>query len=186
MSQDESVLIEQARAGNQEAFAALVQQHGAMVYNLALRSLNNTQEAEDIAQESFVRAWKALPSFRADAQFSTWLYRIATNLCYNRLPRLKSEFDLLDSEAEGDIWDQRQAVEGSFLSREMRQALFRAVDELPESYRLLITLRHIQGLSYQEIADVTGMPLGTVKTGIFRARRRLRETLTYFEETPNG
>lgn len=174
---EERQLIRRAQQGETAAFETLVQQHALFVYNLALRTLNDAHEAEDIAQEAFVRAWQALPRFQAKSQFRTWLYRIVTNLCYNRLPRLKAELTALDPNEEVLLRDGRQTVENSLLTAELRQQLFAAINNLPHSYRLLITLRHLQELSYQEIAEVTEMPLGTVKTGIFRARRMLQERL---------
>lgn len=178
MDQSESFLIQQAQAGDTAAFETLVNQHAQLVYNLALRTLNNPHEAEDIAQETFVRVWKALPSFREDARFSTWLYRITTNLCYNRLPKLKQELTALDPAEDVQIVDRSQRVDRQLITAELREDLQDALNGLSESYRLLLTLRHLQGLSYAEIAEVTDMPLGTVKTGIFRARREMREALS--------
>lgn len=183
---DEQQLIQQAQAGKTAAFAELVNRHGQMVYNLALRTLNDPHEAEDIAQETFVRAWQSLKRFRGDARFSTWLYRITTNLCFNRLPRMKNELNALDADAIVNLTDQRLHAEGQLLSVELRHQLHAAIDNLPESYRLLITLRHLQEMSYAEIADITNMPLGTIKTGIFRARRLLRKTLTQLESEHDG
>ena len=174
---EERELIRRAQQGETAAFETLVQQHAPFVYNLALRTLNDAHEAEDIAQETFVRAWQALPQFQARAQFRTWLYRIVTNLCYNRLPHLKTELAALDPAEALVLPDGRQAVERELLTAELRQQIFSAIDNLPQSYRLLVTLRHLQELSYQEIAEVTEMPLGTVKTGIFRARQMLQERL---------
>lgn len=178
----ERQLIARAQQGDSAAFEALVNTHAQYVYNLALRVVRNPAEAEDLAQEAFLRAWKSLPTFRQEAQFSTWLYRIVTNLCFNRLPRLKKELQALPLE-EGavDLPDHRQNVETGLLSREMKTHLHRAIDNLPEGYRLLITLRHLQNMSYTDIAQVTGMPLGTVKTGIFRARNLLREVIQTYE-----
>ena len=183
MNQDEQTLIKQAQQGNTVAFEALVTMHATLVYNLANRTLNNPHEAEDVAQEAFVRAWQGLPRFKAKAKFSTWLYRIVTNLCYNRLPRLKTELMALDTETAVTLPDSQAAIETGLLSEEIKMALHSAIDNLPESYRLLITLRHLQEMSYAEIAAVTDMPLGTVKTGIFRARRLLRERLEEMEES---
>lgn len=183
MSEDEQALVKQAQQGDTAAFAALVTMHATLVYNLAFRTLNNAQEAEDVAQEAFVRAWQGLPRFRANSRFSTWLYRIVTNLCYNRLPRLKIELMALDTETAVTLPDTHPNIEAKLLSAEMKTTLHNAIDNLPESYRLLITLRHLQEMSYAEIATVTELPLGTVKTGIFRARRLLRERLEEMEET---
>ena len=183
MSQDEQALVRQAQRGNTTAFEALVTMHATLVYNLAYRTLNDAQEAEDVAQEAFVRAWQGLPRFQGKSRFSTWLYRIVMNLCYNRLPRLKRELMALDTETAVTLPDTQSAIETGLLSEEIRLALHQAIDNLPESYRLLITLRHLQEMSYAEIATVTEMPLGTVKTGIFRARRLLRKKLEEMEES---
>ena len=175
---DEQRLIRRAQQGDVDAFGALVEKHQQFVYNLALRALNQPQEAEDIAQETFVRAWTGLTGFRGGSQLRTWLYRIVTNLCYNRLPRLHRELvaigddDMLNlpDEAWGDPAE-------AYASQAQRVLLHQQIDALPESYRMLVLLRFQQELSYEEIAGVLNLPLGTVKTGLFRARARLRETL---------
>jgi len=178
----ERQLIARAQKGDTAAFEVLVTTHAQYVYNLALRVVRNPAEAEDLSQEAFLRAWKSLPSFRQEAQFSTWLYRIVTNLCFNRLPRLKKELqDITLEEGALDLPDHRQNVEARLLSREMKTHLHKAIDNLPQTFRLLITLRHLQAMSYTDIAQVTGMPLGTVKTGIFRARALLREAIQTYE-----
>lgn len=183
---DEQRIIRQAQAGDTVAFATLVEKYGQLVFNLALRTLHDPQEAEDIAQETFVRAWRALPRFRAEAQFSTWLYRITVNLCYNRLPHLKQELAIMDADEATGLPDERQTMESSLVMVELIAQVQTAVINLPDSYRLLITLRHIHDLSYQEIAEVTNLPLGSVKTGIFRARRLLRQALQSYEELTYG
>jgi RNA polymerase sigma-70 factor (ECF subfamily) len=186
VNQDEQQLIQQAQAGDTAAFAMLIEMHGQFVYNLALRALNNTQEAEDIAQETFIRAWQGLASFRGEAQLRTWLYRITTNLCYNRLPRLKADFEALDPTDAVLLPEQTRSVEVGMVMAEWREQIYMAVDELPETYRLLISLRHTDGYSYEEIAEITQMPLGTVKTGLFRARRQLQEALAAYEGMVHG
>lgn len=157
-----------------------MQHHAQFVYNVALRTLNNQREAEDLTQEAFVRVWKALPKFRADAQFRTWLYRIVTNLCYSRLPRLKNDLNALDTDDKLELADTGQRVETRLLNSELKDQLSDAIKQLPDGYRLLITMRHVQGMSYAEIAKAIDMPLGTVKTGIFRARRALRTALAAY------
>lgn len=171
----------QAKRGDTAAFEMLVEIHAHFVYNLALRVVRNPQEAEDLSQEAFVRAWQAMPRFRVEARFRTWLYRIVTNLCYDKLPRLKRELSMLDPDDALELPTSHKSPEGQLLSKEMEQTLHAKIDKLPESYRLLITLRHLQEMSYAEIAEVTGQPLGTVKTGIFRARRLLRNAIAEYE-----
>jgi RNA polymerase sigma-70 factor, ECF subfamily len=178
----EEQLVARARHGDTAAFETLVRLHERYVFNLALRVVGDPDEAEDLAQQAFIRAWRALPDFRGEARFGTWLYRIVTNLCYNRLPRLKRELANLTTDDEAfSIPDERQELESSLITTGLRRCLHQAFDALPQGYRLLLSLRHLQELSYDEIALITGMPLGTVKTGIFRARRMLRETLEKYE-----
>jgi RNA polymerase sigma-70 factor, ECF subfamily len=182
VSDREDQIIERAQQGDQAAFEELVEYYAHYVYNLAIRLLHDPYEAENLAQEAFLRVWRGLPGFRRQARFSTWLYQIVTHLCYNRLPGLWRELAALDVEEKVYlIPDQRPAVDAELLTKEMQTALHRSIDELPESYRLLITLRYLQEMSYEEIAQVTGLPLGTVKTGIHRARRNLREALERYQ-----
>ena len=184
MEANETDLIRQAQAGDREAFGQLVERHQHYVYNLALRVVGDEREAEDLAQEAFVRAWLALANFRRESRFSTWLFRIVTNLCYNRLPRLRRELLELGEDCLADLpgeaahsHDPAAGVEAV----ELHSHLHRQIDELPESYRMLIVLRYQQELSYEEIARVTSLPLGTVKTGLFRARERLRQALQAYQ-----
>lgn len=174
---EEEGLIRRAQQGDTAAFELLMNRHAPFVYNLALRTVGDPQEAEDMAQETFIRAWRTLPQFRRQAQFTTWLYRIAVNLCYNRLPGLKAEVAALDPAEAADWGGERPTVEGLVVTAEMQGRVQAALDSLPESYRLLLSLRHLQEMSYAEIAETMQMPLGTVKTGIFRGRALLREAL---------
>lgn len=177
MTPDEQRLIRQAQQGDTAAFEQLMNRHAPFVYNLALRTVRDPQEAEDMAQETFIRAWRTLPHFRQEARFTTWLYRIAVNLCYNRLPGLKAELAALDPAEATDLQDERPPVEDVVVTAETQRRIHAALEALPESYRLLLTLRHLQNMSYAEIAEAMQMPLGTVKTGIFRGRALLREAL---------
>jgi RNA polymerase sigma-70 factor, ECF subfamily len=184
MADQERSLILRAQKGNQDAFAALVDEHQGYVYNLALRVLKDENEALDLTQETFVRARTALPNFRGQSQFRTWLYRIATNLCYNRLPGLRrslSDFgdDMMEEIPEMNLDNPVQEIE----SGETRAHLYRAIDALDANYKLLITLRYQNELSYEDIASTLNLPLGTVKNGIFRAKEQLRRSLAQLEET---
>ncbi len=182
MDIDERQLVYKAQQGDTSAFEKLLIRYEQYVYNLALRMLGDPVDAEDLAQQAFVRAWRGLSNFRGQAKFSTWLYRIVANLCFSRLPQMKTELVMLIPDDEAlFLPDERQEVEPGLLNEELRQVLHKAIQQLPESYRLLVTLRHLQEMSYEEIAQVTGMPLGTVKTGIFRARRQLKEALERYE-----
>jgi RNA polymerase sigma-70 factor (ECF subfamily) len=187
LNKDEQRLVSRARQGDAASFEILVRRYGQYAYNLALRVVADPLEAEDLTQEAFLRAWQALPRFRSQSSFSTWLYRIVTNLCFNRLPQMKKELAGIDGEdILIDLPDKSQEVEPVLLSTELRLCLHQAIRELSPGQRLLITLRHLQGLSYNEIAHVTAMPLGSVKTGIHRARQSLRQALVAYEGGARG
>lgn len=188
---DDGVLVRRAQRGDQAAFAELVTRHQRYVYNLAYRLLRDTDEAEDLAQEAFVRAWQGLGGFRRRAKFTTWLYRIVTNLCYNRLSSLRRQ--LLDVSLDADehepaalalprIKEPPAAVEAA----ERRAFLHQQVAVLPAKYRLVITLFYLQAFSYEEIAQVLDLPLGTVKTHLFRARERLKRQLQASDKVMTG
>lgn len=175
--------IRQAQAGSADAFAALVAAHQRYVYNLALRAVGDAGTAEDIAQEAFVRAWRALPGFRRQSEFKTWLYRIVINLCYTRRPRLRQELSQL---SDDDILDLPDPVSRDPQSQleitERDRFLHRQIEALPPGYRMLITLRFQEERSYEEIAQLMNLPLGTVKTHLFRARAQLRKALETYED----
>lgn len=185
MPEPEAHLIQRAQKGDSDAFAALVTEHQRYVYNLALRLLKNEEEALDLAQETFVRAWTALPNFRGQSQFRTWLYRIVTNLCYNRLPNLRRSLTELGDDVIADLPETDLEFDNpahGLESRELRTYLHQAIDRLDENYRLLISLRYQNELSYEEIATMLNLPLGTVKTGLFRAKEQLRRALETYQE----
>jgi RNA polymerase sigma-70 factor (ECF subfamily) len=181
---DETNLIKRAKSGDTSAFEVLVIENQHFVYNLALRMLVNTSEAEDVAQDAFFRAWLSLSKFRQQAKFRTWLYRIVVNLCYNRFPRLRRELVALVDEDIADIPDDATEVGlmASVEADEQHAILHRKIDELPDYYRMLISLRYQGELSYNEIAAITDLPVGTVKTGLFRAKERLRQAVLELEE----
>ena len=184
MPDTEQILIQKAQKGDPNAFEALVNEHQQYVYNLALRVVKDENEALDLAQETFVRAWTALPNFKGQSQFRTWLYRIVTNLCYNRLPNLRRSLNDLGDDVMEDIPEPGfNSPAKEFESNETRSHLHRAMEELDENYRLLINLRYQNELSYEEIASTLNLPLGTVKTGIFRAKAQLRNALANLEDS---
>jgi RNA polymerase sigma-70 factor, ECF subfamily len=181
---NEQALIQRAQKGDHEAFAALVDEHQLYVYNLALRVVKDENEALDLAQETFVRAWTALPNFKGQSQLRTWLYRIVTNLCYNRLPNLRRSLNDLGDDVMEEIPETKfNTPADEFESNETRKHLYQAINQLDEQYRLLVTMRYQNELSYEEIATSLNLPLGTVKTGIFRAKAQLRNTLAYLEDS---
>jgi RNA polymerase sigma-70 factor (ECF subfamily) len=186
MPDTEPALIQRAQKGDHDAFAALVDEHQRYVYNLALRVVKDEEEALDLAQETFVRAWTALPNFRGQSQFRTWLYRIVTNLCYNRLPNLRRSLNELGDDVISEIPERNLTLNNPAHrseSRELRSYLHKAIDKLDENYRLLLSLRYQDELSYEEIAGTLNLPLGTVKTGLFRAKEKLRLALENYQES---
>jgi RNA polymerase sigma-70 factor (ECF subfamily) len=180
---DDRTLAKRAQRGDQKAFAALVTRHQRYVYNLAYRLLRDAQEAEDLAQEAFLRAWRGLPGFRGAAEaggarFTTWLYRIVTNLCYNRLPGLRRQLAQQDEEMlERVAAPSAHTPAAQLEAGERRARVQAAIEALPDKYRMVVSLYYLQEQSYQEIADVLDLPLGTVKTHLYRARGRLKRLL---------
>lgn len=185
---NEELLIQHAQAGSTQAFGQLVLAYQRFVYHLALQVLSEPEEAQDIAQEAFLRAWLALPQFRAECRFSTWLYRIVMNLCLNRRPRLQrtlAALSLENSEDMGMELPEGQATPPQMVEKMEEQSfLHQQVAQLPESQQLLISLRYQQDLSYEEIAEVLNLPLGTVKTGLHRAKAQLKAALLTRDKMP--
>lgn len=180
MSRDEErSLIQKAQKGDMAAFETLVQQHERLVYNLALRTLGNDADAQDAAQEAFIKAWTGLGSFRGDSKFSVWIYRLTNNVCLDMLRKRKNEaisLTMPDDEGEDttlDIPDESSSPQRILEKKEQMEDLQKAIDTLPEDYRRVLLLREVSDLSYEEIAKVLDMDLGTVKSRIFRARKKL-------------
>ena len=180
-------LVERAKAGDRPAFGQLVEVYQDKIYGYASRMLGDPDEAEDVAQETFVRAYRSLPHFRGAASFHTWLYRIASNLAIDvaRRNRRQSTGDFsldepLESE-EGDyereIADESGSPEQLTQRREMQELVRQAVAELPEKLRAVVVLYELQGESYEDIAEILGCPLGTVKSRLFNARSQLKDML---------
>lgn len=172
---DEPRWIDEAVRGNHEAFARLIEMYKAPVYNLAYRMLSNAAEAEDAAQEIFLRAYTKLATYDRERRFSTWLLSIASNYCIDVLRRRRATLVDLDDVAY-TVRSSDPGPESSALDRELQQAVARAIGRLPESYRLVTVLRYYYDFSYEEIERITGLTESTVKTRLFRARRQL-ETL---------
>jgi RNA polymerase sigma-70 factor (ECF subfamily) len=180
-------LVRRVQRGDKGAFDALVLKYQHKLVKLVMRYVRNPAEAEDIAQEAFIKAYRALPQFRGDSAFYTWLYRIAINTAKNAVvsrDRSPIEYDL-DRNSSDESYDMQgrmkdsETPEGLVLTDEIRSTVNAAIDALPEDLRTAIVLRELEGLSYEEIAAAMGCPVGTVRSRIFRAReaidRRLRE-----------
>jgi RNA polymerase sigma-70 factor, ECF subfamily len=186
--QDDSQLVKASQQGDQNAFASLVQRHQRRIFNMVLRMLQDYEEASEITQEAFLAAWMGLPSFRGEARFATWLYRIAYNCALKQLERRKRERLLLVAiEAKQileDVNKQKQAE--AILELRARQAIVREqLEKLPARYRSVLILRHLQEMTYEEIADILTMPIGTIKSHLFHARHLLKEGVyTAFSNAP--
>lgn len=180
----DKTLIRQAAAGDQNAFAALLAAYQKPVYNLALRMTGSPDDALDLSQEAFLRAWRGLSGYRFDASFSTWLYRLTGNVCIDFLRRRKKEktiplyyTDEENEEQELPLPHPAPAAEDQALLRLEQSQVAEAMAKLEPEYRQALILRVIDGLSYAEIAAATDVPEGTVKSRIARAREKMRRLL---------
>ena len=173
-------LARAAAKGNTLAFEELVRLHEKKVYALALRMCGNSEDAADVAQEAFLSAWRGLPSFRGEAGFSTWLYRLASNAAIDQLRRGKrqrEEASLDDGDLPLDVPDRQPGPQEAAEGTELRRAVADGLRELSEDHRQILLMREYQELSYDEISQALGVDLGTVKSRISRARRALRKIL---------
>lgn len=180
--------IQNAQKGDAESFERIVIAYQQKIFNLAFRLLGDKEEAEDLTQEVFLNVYKHLSSFRGDAQFSTWIYQVALNHCRNRFKYLKRRFyqstESLDDPLQGgegdlerELPDEADVPEEALHRRQVQRLVQRAVQRLRPDYREIIVLRDIQELSYQEISEVLGLPEGTIKSRLHRARWELKELL---------
>jgi RNA polymerase sigma-70 factor (ECF subfamily) len=180
----DSALVERAKSGDRRAFDLLVRKYQHKVLGLVARYVRNPSECEDVAQEAFVRAWRALGSFRGDSAFSTWLHTIAVNTAKNYLAsagrRPPAEDIDVDEAAIGAHAERMQdsaTPERELLRQEIERTVFDTVQRLPDDLRTAITLREVEGMSYEEFAAAMGCPVGTVRSRIFRAREAIGEKL---------
>jgi RNA polymerase sigma-70 factor (ECF subfamily) len=178
-------LVERAQRGDKSAFELLVVKYQRKLIRLLSRFIRDPTEVEDVAQEAFIKAYRALPSFRGDSAFYTWLYRIGINTAKNYLVAMGrraptvSETESADSEGSeesGQVPDYN-TPENELMSRQIAETVNRAVEDLPEELRTAITLRELEGLSYEDIAAIMNCPIGTVRSRIFRAREAIAEKL---------
>lgn len=183
----EQELVALAKQGDQDAFAHLVQTNQNKIYSLALRMTGNPEDGADLAQEAFLKAWRSLPSFQEESSFSTWLYKLTSNLCIDFLRKEKRRKAAvttvsLDGDDEEDappmeVADHRFTPETEVERRELRAAMSRALHSLSDEHRQILILREVEGLSYTEIAEALELEEGTVKSRIARARISLRNIL---------
>ncbi len=186
----DKVLIRRAKQGDLSAFEELVLRHEKMVYNVALRMMNHSEDAKDLSQEVFLKAYRSIQNFDERSAFSTWLYRITTNTCIDEMRRrkgkhsysLEEELESEDGSMQRQIADSGDTPEESLLREEKKDEILRALDTLSAEHKAAILLRDVRGLSYEEISEIMELPLGTVKSRISRARSQLKTEILKIRE----
>ena len=186
-------LVEKAQKGDKQAFGILVEKYHKKLYRLLSRMVRDQSEIEDIVQDSFIKAYRAINNFRGDSAFYTWLYRIGVNTAKNHLmalgrrPKAMNDVELEDIENFDDAGDLRtyETPESVMMTKEIAATVNDTIENLPEELRSAITLREMDGLSYEEIAEIMDCPIGTVRSRIFRARESIAEKLKPLIETSN-
>jgi RNA polymerase sigma-70 factor, ECF subfamily len=187
-------LVERVQRGDQKAFALLVEKYQRKLGRLLARMIRDQAEVEDVVQESFIKAYRALPNFRGDSAFYTWLYRIGINTAKNHLvamgrrPSLSNDIEVEDAEnfEDGDELRTMDTPETELMTKELAQTVKQAIEALPQELKTAISLRELDGLSYEEIAELMQCPIGTVRSRIFRARESVAEKLRPLLDTPDN
>jgi len=192
----DAILVERTVAGDQKAFELLVIKYQRRIQRLIGRMVRDVDLVEDIAQETFIRAYRALAQFRGEAQFYTWLYRIAVNTAKKALMDLKRNPTISENSFKSDDDDETSPLENELTSsetpdavlasKEIAQIINAALEALPEELRQAITLREIEGLSYEEISEAMNCPIGTVRSRIFRAREAISQKVKPLLENQSG
>ena len=178
---DDTHWVTASKNGDQDAFSLLVQRYQRRVFNLVFRMLQNYEEASEVTQEAFLAAWQGLPSFRGEARFSTWLYRIAYNCALKQLETRKRERALQTALQAEQIFEDEDPKNTLLEALDNQEMVQEQLSQLPPKYRIVLILRHLQDMTYEEMAEVLTMPVGTIKTHLFRARNLLKERLQAFE-----
>jgi len=194
-TQSDAFLVQQVQAGQQKAFDLLVAKYQRRIYRLVLRFIRDPSLAEDVAQETFLRAYRAIGQFRGDSQFYTWLYRIAVNTAKKAISDDMRDPTVSEGDGSGhdeetfsptELLTNHETPESILVSKEIVQTVNAAMESLPEDLRMAITLREIEGLSYEDIAEAMQCPIGTVRSRIFRAREAIAERLRPVIEHKGG
>lgn len=188
--QNEARLVKRAKQGDMHAFEELIIQHEKIVYNVALRMMNHSEDAKDISQEVFLKAYRNIGNFDERSQFSTWIYRITANTCIDEMRKRKGRqsFSLeeeLESEEGSMQWqvaDAGETPEESMLREEQKSEILQALESLSPEHKVAVILRDIKGLSYEEIAEILELTLGTVKSRISRGRNQLKQEILKLRE----
>ena len=177
-------LVERVKRGDKRAFDLLTLKYQHKIISLVGRYLRDQDEVQDVTQEAFIKAYRALPNFRGDSAFYTWLYRIAINTAKNHLVSKSrrppdTDIDVDDGEFQADsaVLRDDHTPEASLATSQMEKVIYKAIDDLPEELKVAVTLREFEGLSYEEIAEVMECPVGTVRSRIFRAREAIEKKI---------
>lgn len=186
-------LVAMAKAGDKDAFGLLVERHESKVYGLCLKMLGNPEDAEDVLQEVFIKAFQALPGFREEARFTTWLYRIAHNACLMRIRKKKLEtvsldrpLDVEEGHIQREVTDWSTDPRADLMTEELGSVLTQHINELNPDNRIVFVLRDIHGLSTDDTASVLGLSVPAVKSRLHRARLYLRERLSDYMVEGSG
>ncbi|HWR60142.1 MAG TPA: sigma-70 family RNA polymerase sigma factor [Clostridia bacterium] len=185
MSDLEKLLVKKSQSGDIEAFELLISSYDKRAYNIAYRIMGNEEDAKDMAQEAMLRVYRSIKDFKGQSSFSTWLYRIVTNVCLDELRRRKNDRHVSidstikteDGELHIELCSDKETPEAAYERVEQRELIKEAIRELNDEYRSVIVLRDVQGFSYEEISGMLECSLGTVKSRINRARTMLRDRL---------
>ncbi len=184
MKREDAALVKKAKEGDGKAYDELILLYKDAVHGVIYRMVRNKQEAEDLTQEAFIKAYNSINSFNEEYAFSTWLFKIATNNCidYFRKRKLKTQsmdqtIRYKDDEIRQEYPDTERTADKELLASEKTSLIKNAIDDLPEKYKTAIILRHTEEKSYEEIAEILDLPLGTIKARIFRAREMLKKSL---------
>ncbi len=167
---DEEALIARCRTGDDVAFGELVERYKHLVYGMVWRLTSDRSRTDDLAQEVFLKIYRGLPYFRGAARLSTWIFRIVSNVCAQDRVKRRTETSTVSVREPG-------VADAAFAELELRDRLDKALAQLPENYRLLIAAHYLEGVQYEALAEALDIPIGTVKTHLYRAKRRLRELL---------
>lgn len=182
--QSDTQLVKRVQKGDKRAFDLLVVKYQYKVQSVISRFIKDSAEVQDVAQEAFIKAYRAIPNFRGESQFYTWLYRIAVNTAKNHLVTRNrrppsDDVDIMDAEHYGgsEYLKDNDTPEGEIYRGELEEVVFKAMADLPEDLRTAVTLREMEGMSYEEIASIMECPVGTVRSRIFRAREAITDKI---------
>lgn len=185
MNDMERLLVKRSKSGDVEAFEQLIFDYQKKAYNIALRIMGNQEDAKDMCQEAFIRIFKSIEGFKEQSSFSTWMYRIITNVCLDEIRKKKKNdavsmdntFETQEGELHFELSSDEDTPEEAYIRAEKKQAILKAINELNEEYKTAIVLRDVQGFSYEEIAGILCCSIGTVKSRINRGRNILKDKL---------